>query len=70
MKKKPNLLIIGNSNVGKSSIARLLLTNPKKYKGKAGKQPGSTLLIKTVDLPQILIFYHMKILAPRIQMQI
>jgi GTP-binding protein EngB required for normal cell division len=53
MKDKPYLLIIGNSNVGKSSITRLLLPNPKKYKGKAGKQPGSTLLIKSVDFPQM-----------------
>ena len=48
MKKKPSLLIIGNSNVGKSSITRLLLPNPKKFKGKTGKTPGSTLLIKPI----------------------
>jgi GTP-binding protein len=53
MKDKPYLLIIGNSNVGKSSITRLLLPNPKKYKGKAGKQPGSTRLIKFLDFPQM-----------------
>jgi GTP-binding protein EngB required for normal cell division len=53
MKDKPYLLIIGNSNVGKSSITRLLLPNPKKYKGKAGKRPGSTLLIKSLDFPQM-----------------
>lgn len=53
MKNKPYLLVIGNSNVGKSSITRLLLPNPKLYKGKAGKQPGSTLLIKSVDFPQM-----------------
>ena len=53
MKYKPSLLIIGNSNVGKSSITRLLLPNPKKFKGKAGKQPGSTLLIKSIDFPQL-----------------
>ncbi len=46
MKEKPSLLIIGNSNVGKSSITKLLLPNPKKFKGKTGKSPGSTLLIK------------------------
>ena len=46
--KKPSLLIIGNSNVGKSSITRLLLPNPRKFKGKIGKTPGSTLLIKTI----------------------
>lgn len=48
MKEKPSLLIIGNSNVGKSSITRLLLPNPKKFKGKTGKTPGSTLLIKPI----------------------
>ena len=48
MKDKPSLLIIGNSNVGKSSITRLLLPNPRKFKGKVGKSPGSTLLIKPI----------------------
>ena len=41
-------MIIGNSNVGKSSITRLLLPNPRKFKGKSGKHPGSTLLIKPI----------------------
>lgn len=49
MDLKPSLLIIGNSNVGKSSITRLLLPNPKKFKGKIGKSPGSTLLIKPIE---------------------
>lgn len=53
MKDKPSLLIMGNSNVGKSSITRLLLPNPKKFKGRAGKQPGSTLLIKPIEFPQM-----------------
>jgi len=53
MKDKPSLLIMGNSNVGKSSITRLLLPNPKKFKGRAGKQPGSTLLIKAIEFPQM-----------------
>ncbi|MHA1390984.1 MAG: GTPase [Promethearchaeota archaeon] len=44
---------MGNSNVGKSSITRLLVPNPRKFKGKAGKQPGSTLLIKPIDFPQM-----------------
>lgn len=48
MKEKPSLLIIGNSNVGKSYITRLLLPNPRKFKGKIGKTPGSTLLIKPI----------------------
>ena len=61
MNQKPSLLIIGNSNVGKSFITRLLMPNPRKFKGKVGKTPGSTLLIKSntqnnlpykiVDLP-------------------
>ncbi len=53
MKEKPSLLIIGNSNVGKSSITRLLLPQPSKYKGKTGKDPGSTLLIKQVTQAQL-----------------
>ncbi len=53
MKNKPSLLIIGNSNVGKSSITRLLLPNPKQYKGKSGKAPGSTLLLKSINLPNL-----------------
>jgi len=48
MNKKPSLLIIGNSNAGKSSITRLLMPNPRKFKGKIGKSPGSTLLIKPI----------------------
>ncbi len=53
MTAKPSLLIIGNSNVGKSSITRLLLPSPKKFKGKVGKQPGSTLMIKSIEFPQM-----------------
>jgi len=49
MNEKPSLLIIGNSNVGKSSITRLLLPNPRAFKGKIGKSPGSTLLIKPIS---------------------
>jgi GTP-binding protein EngB required for normal cell division len=51
---KKSLLIIGNSNVGKTSITKLLLPNPRKFKGKSGKHPGSTLLIRTIsqdDMP-------------------
>ncbi|MFX1499695.1 MAG: GTPase [Promethearchaeota archaeon] len=51
--EKPSLLIIGNSNVGKSSITRLLLPNPRKLKGKIGKSPGSTLLIKPISQPNL-----------------
>jgi len=44
----PKLLIIGNSNVGKSTITKLLIPNPSEFKGKIGKTPGSTLLIKPI----------------------
>ena len=53
MRYKPSLLVIGNSNVGKSSITKLLLPSPKKFKGKVGKQPGSTLMIKSIEFPQL-----------------
>jgi len=53
MMQKPSLLIIGNSNVGKSSITRLLLSNPRKFKGKSGKSPGSTLLIRPITQPNM-----------------
>ena len=53
MNVKPSLLIIGNSNVGKSSITRLLLPNPRKFKGKIGKSPGSTLLVKSITQPNL-----------------
>ena len=45
---KKSLMIIGNSNVGKTSITKLLLPNPRKFKGKSGKHPGSTLLIRPI----------------------
>ena len=46
---KKSLMIIGNSNVGKTSITKLLLPNPHKFKGKSGKHPGSTLLIRPIS---------------------
>ena len=49
MEEKPSLLVIGNSNVGKSSITKLLLKDASKYKGKIGKNPGSTLLIRPIS---------------------
>ncbi len=48
MKVKPLLVIIGNSNVGKSTITKKILPKSHNFKGKTGKQPGSTLLIKTI----------------------
>ncbi len=53
MEEKPSLLIIGNSNVGKSSITKLLLKDASQFKGKIGKNPGSTLLIKPIDQKNI-----------------
>jgi GTP-binding protein EngB required for normal cell division len=53
MGDKPLLLIMGNSNVGKSTITRILLNKPSAYKGKTGKIPGSTLLIRTVSQPSM-----------------
>lgn len=53
MREKPLLLIIGNSNVGKSAITKLLLPQPSKYKGKSGKKPGSTLIIKRITQPNL-----------------
>jgi GTP-binding protein EngB required for normal cell division len=53
MEEKPSLLIIGNSNVGKSTITKLLLPKPSQYKGKIGKAPGSTLLIKPITQKQM-----------------
>ncbi len=48
---KPVLIIIGNSNVGKTSLTRYLVSNPKKFKGKTGKIPGTTLLLKKIQDP-------------------
>ncbi len=48
MKVKPLLVIIGNSNVGKSTITKKILPKSHNFKGKTGKHPGSTLLIKTI----------------------
>ncbi len=53
MSEKPSLLIIGNSNVGKSSITKLILPNPRAFKGKIGKSPGSTLLMKPITHPNL-----------------
>jgi len=48
---KPVLIIIGNSNSGKTSLTRYLVSNPKKFKGKTGKIPGTTLLLKKIQDP-------------------
>ena len=47
----PRLCLVGNSNVGKSSITRSLLSHPKWYKGKIGKTPGSTVRLTIINDP-------------------
>ncbi len=49
---KPILIVIGNSNVGKSSLTRYLIRDPKSFKGKSGKLPGTTLLLKKIQDPE------------------
>jgi len=47
----PKVILIGNSNVGKSSIMAFLVKGVHKYVGKAGKHPGTTLRIKPLRMP-------------------
>ncbi len=49
----PRLCLIGNSNVGKSSLTRLLLSHPKWYKGKVGKTAGSTFRLTIINDPNL-----------------
>ena len=49
----PRLCLIGNSNVGKSSLTKLLLSHPKWYKGKVGKTPGSTVRLTIINDPKL-----------------
>lgn len=49
----PRLCLIGNSNVGKSSLTRLLLSHPKWYKGKVGKTAGSTVRLTIINDPHL-----------------
>lgn len=49
----PRLVLLGNSNVGKSSITKLLLSEPSKYKGHIGKHPGSTIRLTIIDDPEL-----------------
>lgn len=49
----PRLCLIGNSNVGKSSLTRLLLSNPQWYKGKIGKTAGSTFRLMIINDPKL-----------------
>jgi len=49
----PRLCLIGNSNVGKSSLTKLLLSHPKWYKGKIGKTAGSTVRLTIINDPAL-----------------
>ena len=51
--KFPRLCLIGNSNVGKSSLTKLLLTHPRWYKGKIGKTAGSTVRLMIINDPNL-----------------
>ncbi len=47
----PKIVLMGNSNVGKSSITAFLLKGVHSYTGKVGKHPGTTLRIKPLLMP-------------------
>ncbi len=47
----PKIVLMGNSNVGKSSITAFLLKGVHSYTGKVGKHPGTTLKIKPLVMP-------------------
>lgn len=47
----PRLVVLGNSNVGKSSITRYLLNKKKLTIGKIGKHAGSTVTLKLYSDP-------------------
>jgi GTP-binding protein EngB required for normal cell division len=51
--KFPRLVLAGNSNVGKSSLTKLLLSHPQWYKGKIGKTPGSTVRLMLINDPSL-----------------
>jgi len=51
--KFPRLCLIGNSNVGKSSVTKLLLSHPNWYKGKIGKTAGSTVRLMIINDPNL-----------------
>lgn len=45
----PRLVMLGNSNVGKSSVVKYLLTDKKLATGAIGKHAGSTVSLKLYD---------------------
>jgi GTP-binding protein EngB required for normal cell division len=47
----PRLCLIGNSNVGKSSLTKLILSHPQKFKHHTGKTPGSTTRLTIINDP-------------------
>ena len=49
----PRLCLAGNSNVGKSSITKQILTHPSRYKGKIGKTAGSTIRLTIINDPNL-----------------
>ncbi len=49
----PRLCLIGNSNVGKSSLTKLLLSHPKWFKSKIGKTAGSTVRLTIINDPKL-----------------
>ena len=49
----PRLCLVGNSNTGKSSLTRLLLSHPMWYKGKIGKTAGSTVRLTIINDPEL-----------------
>lgn len=49
----PRLVVLGNSNVGKSSITRFLLRNKNLAIGKIGKKAGSTITLNLYKDPKI-----------------
>ena len=49
----PRLCLIGNSNVGKSSLTKQLLSHPKWFKSKIGKNAGSTVRLTIINDPKL-----------------
>ncbi len=48
----PKIVLMGNSNVGKSSITSFLIKGIHSYTGKVGRHPGTTLKIRPLAMPQ------------------
>jgi len=50
---KPKLIVLGNSNVGKSSFIKFLIKNKKLTTGIVGKTPGTTKSIEKYTIPTL-----------------